>query len=69
MRVRSSSWGGYYTPTSASWINQIERFFALFTERVLRRGVFRSGAELEKTIHAYIAATNADRIRPPHLKR
>ena len=50
----------HYTPTSASWINQVERFFALLTERALRRGVFRSLAELEAAIKAYIDATNAD---------
>jgi|GEM_PF-2435152 len=38
----------------------IERFFALLTERALKRGVFRSVAELEKAIKAYIEATNAD---------
>ncbi len=34
-------WHVHFTPTSASWINQVERFFALLTERALRRGVFR----------------------------
>ena len=53
-------WHIHFTPTSASWINQVERFFALLTERALRRGVFRSVTDLEKAIHAYIAATNAD---------
>jgi transposase len=53
-------WHVHYTPTSASWINQVERFFALLTERALRRGVFRSLAELEAAIKAYIDATNAD---------
>ena len=53
-------WHVHYTPTSASWINQVERFFALLTERALRRGVFRSVAELEAAIKAYIDATNAD---------
>ena len=50
----------HFTPTSASWINRVERFFALLTERALKRGVFRSVAELEKAIKAYIEATNAD---------
>ena len=50
----------HFTPTSASWINQVERFFALLTERALKRGVFRSVAELEKAIKAYIDATNTD---------
>ena len=53
-------WHVHFTPTSASWINQVERFFALLTERALRRGVFRSVAELENAIHQYIATTNAD---------
>ena len=53
-------WHVHFTPTSASWINQVERFFALLTERALRRGVFRSVTELEKAIADYIAATNAD---------
>ena len=53
-------WHVHYTPTSASWINQVERFFALLTDRAIRRGVFRSVAELEATITAYIDATNAD---------
>jgi len=50
----------HFTPTSASWLNQVERWFSTLTERALRRGVFRSVAELEKAIHDYIAATNAD---------
>jgi hypothetical protein len=50
----------HFTPTSASWINQVERFFALLTERALKRGVFRSVADLEKAIKAYIDATNTD---------
>src|SRR5712672_2897943 len=53
-------WHVHFTPTSASWINQVERFFALLTERALKRGVFRSVADLEKAIKAYIEATNAD---------
>jgi transposase len=52
-------WHVHLTPTSASWINQVERFFALLTERALKRGVFRSVADLEKAIKAYIEATNA----------
>jgi hypothetical protein len=42
----------HYTPTSASWINQVERFFGLLTERAVRHGVFRSIAELEAAITA-----------------
>jgi transposase len=50
----------HFTPTSASWINQVERWFGLLTERALRRGVHRSVAELERAIRAFIKATNAD---------
>src|SRR3974390_203245 len=52
-------WHVHFTPTSASWINQVERFFALLTERALQRGVFRSVADLENAIKAYIEVTNA----------
>jgi transposase len=53
-------WHVHFTPTSASWINQVERFFALLTQRALRRGVFPTVANLEQAINAYIEATNAD---------
>ncbi len=53
-------WHVHHTPTSASWLNQVERFFALLTDKALRRGVHRSIAELEASIEAYIVATNAD---------
>ena len=57
--VKRPRWHLHYTPTSASWINQVERFFALLTDRAIRRGVFRSVADLERAITAYIDATNA----------
>jgi transposase len=50
----------HFTPTSASWINQVERWFGLLTERALRRGVHRSVADLERDIRAFVEATNAD---------
>jgi transposase len=53
-------WHVHFTPTSASWLNQVERFFALLTERALRRGVFSSVRELEAAIMAYVEATNID---------
>lgn len=52
-------WHVHFTPTSASWLNQVERFFALLTDRSIRRGVFSSVRELETAIHTYIEATNA----------
>jgi len=53
----------HYTPTSGSWLNQVERFFAAITERRIRRGVFRSVAALEKAIMEYLAAHN-EKPRP-----
>jgi transposase len=53
-------WHTHFTPTSASWINQVERFFALLTEQQIKRGAHRSTKELEAAIAAYIDARNAD---------
>ena len=58
--LKRPRWHVHYTPTSASWLNQVERFFALLTERALKRGVFRSVSELEQAIEDYIETTNAD---------
>lgn len=49
----------HFTPTSASWLNQVERFFGLITQNRIRRGVFRSIAELEAAIHDYLEHHNA----------
>jgi transposase len=53
-------WHVHFTPTSASWINQVERFFGLLTNDQIRRGLHRSVRELEAAIKAYIDARNAD---------
>lgn len=50
----------HFTPTSASWTNQVERFFALITEDAIRRGVFRSVADLTATIESYLENHNAN---------
>jgi transposase len=50
----------HFTPTSASWLNQVERFFGLITEDRIRRGVFKSVAELEAVIQDYLEHHNAD---------
>lgn len=47
-------WVFHFTPTSASWLNAIEGFFSAITRRRIRRGVFRSVAELEEAIRRYI---------------
>jgi transposase len=53
-------WHIHFTPTSSSWLNQVERFFALLSEHQIKRGAHRSTAELEAAIRAYIQTCNAD---------
>jgi len=48
----------HFTPTSASWLNLAETWFALLTARQLRRGTFRSTRALERAIRTYIDSTN-----------
>jgi len=48
----------HFTPTSSSWLNLVERFFAALTEKQIRRGVHRSVRELETAIKQYLAVTN-----------
>jgi transposase len=50
----------HFTPTSSSWLNQVERFFALITGRMIRRGTFQSAEELEKAIYRCLASWNGD---------
>jgi transposase len=50
----------HFTPTSSSWLNQVERFFALITGRMIRRGTFHSTEELEKAIYRWLASWNGD---------
>jgi transposase len=49
----------HFTPTSASWLNLVERFFAEITRKRIRRGTFNSVAELEDAIHDYLLSHNA----------
>jgi len=48
----------HFTPTSASWLNQVERWFAEITRKRIRRATFRSVRELEEAIRDYIRAHN-----------
>jgi transposase len=50
----------HFTPTSASWLNQVERWFATLTQRCVRRGTHRSTRELEQALHRYIELNNTD---------
>ena len=48
----------HYTPTSASWLNAVEGFFAKLTKRRLKRGVFRSIVDLQAAINRFLKETN-----------
>lgn len=48
----------HFTPTSSSWLNQVERWFALLSGRMLKRGVHRSVKELTKAITSYLNTHN-----------
>ena len=50
----------HFTPTSSSWLNMVERFFAKITEKRIRRGTFKSVAELESAIMHYLQNHNAN---------
>ena len=48
----------HFTPTYASWLNQVERWFGIITQRAIRRGSFRSVKELVAKIEQFVAACN-----------
>src|SRR3989442_14899532 len=50
----------HFTPTSASWLNLVERWFAEITRQRIRRGTFRSVPDLIRAIHAYLREHNKD---------
>ena len=50
----------HFTPTYSSWLNQVERWFALLTDKKLRRGAHRSIHALEKDIRDWITTRNDD---------
>src|SRR6516225_8703147 len=50
----------HFTPTSASWLNLVERFFAEITQKRIRRGAFASVTELKDAIHDYLDRHNAN---------
>jgi len=50
----------HFTPTSSSWLNLVERWFAALTEKQLRRGAHRSTRELEEAIYRYLEVKNAE---------
>jgi transposase len=56
--VRHPRFHLHFTPTGGSWLNLVERWFALLTEKQLRRGVHRSTRELQDAINAYLEHHN-----------
>jgi putative transposase len=48
----------HYTPTYASWLNQVERWFGLITQRTIRRGSFNSVTELKRKINEFVEHYN-----------
>lgn len=53
-------WHMHFTPTSSSWINQVERFFALLAEKQIKRGAHKSVKDLIAAIEVFLAQQNAD---------
>src|SRR3954465_2409825 len=58
--ARHPRWSFHFTPTSASWLNAVEGFFAKLTKRRLQRGVFCSVVELQTAINRFLAETNSN---------
>ncbi len=56
---RHLRWTFHFTPTSASWLDAVENFFSKMTRQRIRRGIFRSIADLQAAINAYLAEHNA----------
>ena len=50
----------HFTPTSCSWLNAVEGFFARLTKRRLKRGVFRSVTDLQAAINRFLAEHNIE---------
>jgi transposase len=62
---RHPRWIFHFTPTSASWLNAVEGFFAKLAKQRLKRGVFHSLVSLQAAINRFVADNNAD-PRPFH---
>jgi transposase len=57
--ARHPRWTFHFTPTSASWLNAVEGFFARLSRRRLKRGVFRSVVDLQADLNLFLAETNS----------
>ncbi len=58
--ARHPRWTFHFTPTSCSWLNAVEGFFAKLTRRRLKHGVFRSVIDLQSAINRFIEEHNMD---------
>ena len=56
--ARHPNWTFHFTPTSSSWLNAVEGFFAKLTRKRLKRGVFHSVADLQAAINRFVAEHN-----------
>ena len=62
--ARHPRWTFHFTPTSGSWLNAVEGFFAKLTRRRLKHGVFHSVLDPQAAINRFIAEHNATEARP-----
>lgn len=61
---RHPRWTFHFIPTSSSWLNAVEGFFAKLTRRRLKHGVFHSVVDLQAAINRFIAEHNATEAKP-----
>jgi len=61
---RHPRWTFHFTPTSASWLNAVEGFFAKLTKRRLKFGVFHSVVDLQSAINRFIREHNETEAKP-----
>ena len=66
--ARHPRWTFHFTPTSCSWLNAVEGFFAKLTRRRLKHGVFHSVVDLQAAINRFVREYNADRPETLHLE-
>lgn len=59
--MRNQRFTSHFTPTSCSWLNAVEGFFAKLAKRILKRGVFVSVVDLQAAINRFLKDHNGDR--------
>lgn len=62
--ARHPRWTFHFTPTSCSWLNAVEGFFAKLTKRRLKRGVFSSLVDLQAAINRFVTEHNKREAKP-----